>query len=161
MPFFIFPSLFSGWPVSSLHSLQTDVYEKIIPTSILMVSNCFSRLGSTGIPREILNLEGIFLIDALTCDIKISCQAALGFSETFFLLVMAIDCFNNVLNPQVNNNRGKSVIRCSLIITASSVMGTLYVLIFKNEYDVTESNCYILKKRYWVTCLDKVFRRLL
>ena len=114
-------------------------------------------LGSTGIPLQILIAEGIFPVDALTCNIEMAYHAALAFPEIFLLLVMAIDRFNNVSNPQMNNNRRKSVIRCFLIITSSSVMGVLYVFISNNEYDVTESNCYIMKRNNELPAWIKYF----
>ena len=103
-------------------------------------------LGSTGIPVQILTTEGIISVDVLLCDIEISYQAALGFSETFLLLVMAIDRFNNFSNPQMNYLRRRSVIRCFLMVTTLSIMGVLFVMISKHEYDLTQSNCYILKR---------------
>ena len=103
-------------------------------------------LGSTAIPLHILTTKGILPADSLTCNIEMAYQAALAFPEVILLLVMAIDRFNSVSNPQMNSNRRRSVIRCFLMITTSSLMGLLYVLISKLEYDVTESNCYILKR---------------
>ena len=103
-------------------------------------------LGSTGIPLQILITERILPINALTCNIELSYQAALAFPEIFLLLVMAIDRFNNVSSLQMNSNRRRFLVRCFLMVTSSSVMGILYVFISKNEYNVNESNCYIMKR---------------
>ena len=120
-----------------------DNYSYWYPTALAVLD---LLLGSTGIPLHVLTTEGLLPVDTLTCDIEITYQAALAFPEFILLLVMAIDRFNSVSNPQMNNIRKRSVIRCFLIITASSVIGVLFVLISKNEYDVTESNCYIMKR---------------
>ena len=118
-------------------------YSYWYPTALAVLDIIF---GSTAIPLHVLTIEGILPVDALTCDIEMSYQAALAFAELFLLVVMAIDRFNNVSNPQMNNIRKRSVIRCFLIITTLSIMGIPFVLISKNEYDVTESNCYIFKR---------------
>ena len=118
-------------------------YSYWYPTALAILDLIF---GSTAIPLHILTTEGILPVDSSTCNIVMAYQAALVFPEIFLLLVMAIDRFNNVSNPQMNNNRRASVIRCFLIITTSSVMGVLFVFIFKLEYDATESNCYFLKR---------------
>ena len=118
-------------------------YSYWYPTALAALDLTF---GSTTIPLHILTTEGILPVDALTCDIEISYQVALAMAETFLLLVMAIDRFNNVSNPQMNHIRKRSVIRCFLMITTLSIMGIPFVLISKNEYDATESTCHIMKR---------------
>ena len=102
--------------------------------------------GSTCIPLQLLTMEGVILVNDLTCDIIVYYIAFLGSAEINLLVGMSIDRYINVSNPQMNDDRRRSVVRFFIFITIISTTTTLLMIIPDHEYDFTKSNCFFLKR---------------
>ena len=105
-------------------------------------------LGSTSIPLQVLTTEQILAVNTLTCDILISYPTFLGVMEMFLLIGMAIDRYVSVSNPRLNDDRRREVTKYFILGAFTSITITFILMFPKHEYDLTRSNCFILKKSF-------------